>query len=142
MDTKKIINLTSKVRNSANEFIEKELEKHGFKGIVPAHGEILNILYKKHHEIPMKRLVELTGKAKSTITSNIATLLKYGFIEKKQDPSDARSQLIALTQKGKDSENLIYQISDKLLAKTYENISVEEQRKVVEILEKIVANFQ
>lgn len=142
MNTRKIVSLSAKVRNCANDFIERELESNNVVGIVPAHGVVLNILFNEENGIPMKKLVENTGKAKSTITSNISTLFKYGFIEKKQDPTDARSQLITLTEKGEELEPLFHSISEKLLVKVYKNVPVNEQEQVVAIMEKILLNFK
>jgi len=141
MKAHEIITLTSLIRNAANDFIEKELEAHGVTGVVPAHGTILKILFDNRDGIPMKELVEISGKAKSTITSNMNTLLKYGYIVKEQDPSDARSQLITLTNEGKALEQIFVNTSEKLLSRVYKDISVEDQNQVARILNNICKNI-
>ena len=142
METNNIVALASFIRNASNAYIEKELERNNIVGIVPAHGSILKILFGEREGIPMKKLVEKTGKAKSTITSNMATLMKYGFIRKQQDPADARSQLITLTDEGKSIEGIFETTSEKLLSMLYRDVSVDEQQRVVEILGKICHNLK
>ena len=63
MKPQQIISLISKIRNSANHLILQELERHGIKGIVPSHGDILVILFSRD-SVPMSELASLINKKK------------------------------------------------------------------------------
>jgi DNA-binding MarR family transcriptional regulator len=91
--------LISRIRAKANRFIVGELEKHGIKGIVPSHGDILTVLFQAE-ECTMKELASRINRTKPTVTVLVEKLVDYGFVEKGKNPADSRVTLIRLTSKG------------------------------------------
>lgn len=142
MDTRIIVRLVSSIRNKSFNFITNKLKERGIEGIVPQHGHVINLLEKAGKPIPMKILVEKSGKAKSTITSIIQTLQKYGYIEKVVCPCDARSQLVQLTEKGHAMMVDFRIVTEELQDYIYGDIPIEEREKIIVMMEKIEKNME
>lgn len=140
METKNIISLISKVRESANKFITNEMDNCGIKGLVPSHGDIL-IALQKSEKLTMKELAEKIGKDKSTVTALVDKLVKQGYVEKTRDVEDNRVVFVSLAEKGKALKPMFDAISQDLLSKVYKNISQNEKEDLTKILTKIKNNF-
>ena len=110
METVKYISF---IKEEANQFIIKELEKKGIDGIVPSHGSILMALYKKK-QMTMKEIAEDIRRKQPTVTVLIDKLLKLGYVEKRKDAEDSRSSIIQLTKKGDEFRSTFIDISIKL----------------------------
>jgi len=81
----------------------------------------------------MKEIADIIDKDKSTITSLINKLIALDYVEKKKDMTDNRISIISLTAKGKDLKSLFMEISEKLIAKAFQDIS-EQEREILNIL--------
>jgi len=81
----------------------------------------------------MKEIADIIDKDKSTITSLINKLIALDYVEKKKDMADNRISIISLTAKGKDLKSLFMEISEKLIAKAFQDIS-EQEREILNIL--------
>jgi len=140
METKNIISLISKIRESANKFIINEMNKWEIKGLVTSHGDILITLFKNQKQT-MKELAEKIAKDKSTVTALVDKLIKQGYVEKAKDPEDNRVVFVTLTEKGKELKPMFDSISKDILAITYKDISQNEKEELIKILNKIKNNF-
>jgi DNA-binding MarR family transcriptional regulator len=141
MNPQQIISLISKIRDSANQLILQELERHGIKGIVPSHGDILVILFSRD-SVPMSELASLINKKKNTVTTLVDKLFKLGYVVKVNDPGDSRITLVCLTQKRRSLQTAFNRVSDVLLDKVYAGISEKEKGAVIKILLKIKNNLE
>ncbi|AGK99440.1 MarR family winged helix-turn-helix transcriptional regulator [Clostridium pasteurianum] len=140
METKDIISLISKVRESANRFITNEMDNWGIKGLVPSHGDILVSLL-KIEKLTMKELAEKIDKDKSTVTALVDKLIKQGYVEKTRDIEDNRVVFVTLTEKGKELKPMFNAISQELLSIVYKDISQNEKEDLLKTLTKIKNNF-
>jgi DNA-binding MarR family transcriptional regulator len=136
-----IVALIARIRESANLFIESELKAHGIKGIVPAHGAVLNFLFRQSEPVPIKSVVRQIGRVKSTTTGIVATLERHGYLYRQGCSEDARSVRIGLTDKGKSLMQDFEQISTRLLERVYGNMPAEDRRRLIELLTRIEANL-
>ena len=136
-----IVALITRIRESANLFIESELKAHGIKGIVPAHGAVLNFLFRQSEPVPIKSVVRQIGRVKSTTTGIVATLERHGYLYRQGCSEDARSVRIGLTDKGKSLMQDFEQISTRLLERVYGNMPAEDRRRLIELLTRIEANL-
>jgi DNA-binding MarR family transcriptional regulator len=141
MKPQQIISLISKIRDSANQLILQELERHGIKGIVPSHGDILVILFSRD-SVPMSELASLINKKKNTVTTLVDKLFKLVYVVKVNDPGDSRITLVCLTQKRRSLQTAFNRVSDVLLDKVYAGISEKEKGAVIKILLKIKNNLE
>jgi len=140
MNTKNIISLISKVRESANKFIVSEMDKWGVKGLATSHGDILMALLKVE-KLTMKELTEKIGKDKSTVTALVDKLIKQGYVEKTKDIEDNRVVFVSLTEKGKELKPMFDAISQELISIVYKDIPQSEREGLINTLTKIKNNF-
>lgn len=141
MEEREVLSKISKIRELSYIIIEEELESKGFDGVQPSHGNILSLLFQKKDPVAISMIVEHVGKAKSTLTSNLHTLEKYGYIEKTKNLSDSRSTLISLTVKGRRLMPVFRKISEKVLRNFYGDMEPAEKQVLLLSLEKIVTNL-
>lgn len=136
-----IIAQIARIREAANLCIEKELKARGMKGIVPAHGSVLNFLFRQSEPVPIKALVQQIGRVKSTTTGIVGTLERHGYLYRQGCTQDARSVRIGLTEKGRDLMQGFGEISTRLLERVYGDMAADDRRRLVELLARVEANL-
>jgi DNA-binding MarR family transcriptional regulator len=130
------IYLISRIREKANRLILRELANHNLTGIVPTHGDILVALFLQPR-LSMKRLSEITDRDKSTVTALVNKLVRLGYVEKQPDPNDSRRTLVCLTTGGRALIPGFLDISRKLQARVYKNLTGKEKATLIGLLVKI-----
>ena len=140
MKTDHIVQLISSIRGKAYKFLAEELQANDIHGIVPSHGGILDALFKEDR-LPMKSLAERINRDKSTVTSLVEKLMKMGYVKKIKDERDSRVNLIVLTRKGRELEPVFNDISKKLIDRFYADVTQEEKKTIVGILERVLKNW-
>ncbi|WP_416829371.1 MarR family winged helix-turn-helix transcriptional regulator [Ectobacillus polymachus] len=141
MIKKNAVALISRLKENSDRLILSELEKHGVKGIAPSHGGILVALYEKQ-KVTMKELAERIKRTKPTVTVLVNKLVDSGYIKKEKDPQDNRVTYISLTEKGKDLEQIFYQVSSTLNDVIYGDLTEEEQEQLEHILTNRLNRFR
>lgn len=136
-----VVALIARIRESANLLIEHELKARGIKGIVPAHGAVLNFLFRQSEPVPIKSVVRHIGRVKSTTTGIVATLERHGYLYRQGCCEDARSVRIGLTGKGRALMQDFEQISARLLERVYGDMPADDRRRLLELLARIEANL-
>lgn len=63
-----IIDLLSRIRERANQYICDELARRGITDLLPAHGAVLHALFKESPQ-PMSTLARRIGRKKNTVTA-------------------------------------------------------------------------
>jgi DNA-binding MarR family transcriptional regulator len=122
-------------------FIEKKLLEKSLNGLIPSHGNILTALYENSGKLTMKKIAEITGKDKSTITPLVNKLLELGYITKVKDETDKRITYIILTSEGNQIKDRYKAISDDVYATAYKDFSQEEKELLLKLLKKLNNNF-
>ncbi len=138
---KHIISLISNIRDKSNRLIISELEKNNIIGIVPSHGNILQMLFYSNDIVTMQDIAKKIHRNKSTVTTLVNKLVKLGYVKKSKDLDDSRTTIISLTKKGWELKPIFDEISEKLLSKIYTNFTNEQQKEVIDALEKINKNL-
>jgi DNA-binding MarR family transcriptional regulator len=131
----------ARIREKANALIEKELQKRGIKGIVPAHGPALSFLFQQSKPVPIRAVVESVRRVKSTVTVTISTLEKHGYLRKFPCETDNRMMYVELTPKGRRFRKDFEEISRALLNKLYGDMSQKDRERLVKQLENIESNL-
>jgi DNA-binding MarR family transcriptional regulator len=116
----------SRIREKANRYIVRELEKRGVNGIAPSHGDILVILF-RGDKYTMKELAGRINRTKPTVTVLIDKLVEFGFVEREKSATDSRVTYIKLTNKGMELKPIFDDISDKLNELIYGDFTGVEQ---------------
>jgi MarR family transcriptional regulator, organic hydroperoxide resistance regulator len=119
------IALISRIREKANRLIVSELEDHGIRGIVPSHGDILNVLFREERST-MNELAKKIHRTKPNVTILIDKLVEYGYVKKEKSTTDNRVTYISLTDKGESLRPVFLSISTKLNKIVYGKIPAEE----------------
>lgn len=140
METRDAISLISKIREKVNRFIVAEMAKRGIEGIGTSHGDIIYALFKKPR-MTMADISKRIHKDKSTVTALVDKLVRLGIVTKERDGEDTRVVYVALTGKGMELEPIFESISQEMLDLFYSNISEEEQKALLNVLNKIYNNF-
>jgi MarR family transcriptional regulator, organic hydroperoxide resistance regulator len=138
--TDNIISVISTIREKSNKLIVREMADRNIKGLATSHGDILVALFEKQ-VLTMKEIAGRIKRDKSTVTSLIDKLIKFGYVNKQGDLQDSRVVLVALTEKGRNLQTDFDEISSKLLSTVYKGISDSEKNTVSAILNKIKQNF-
>jgi DNA-binding MarR family transcriptional regulator len=142
MNTEGIIAQIARIRESANALIDAELRKRSITGIVPAHGAALVFLFQQRKPVPIKAVVESTGRVKSTVTVMINTLEKYGYLQKTPCETDSRVTYVELTPKGRKLKKDFNEISIILREKIYGNMAKSNRKALIELLTEIEQNIR
>lgn len=134
------IALISRIREKANRFIIHELEEHGITGIVPSHGDILNILFCEER-CTMKDLAIKIHRTKPNVTVLIDKLVECGYVKKEKSTDDNRVTFISLTEKGASLKPVFFYISKKLRKVVYGGLSETEADSLESMLQTINTGF-
>jgi DNA-binding MarR family transcriptional regulator len=140
-DIQGIIGRIARIREMANLLIEQELYRRGLTGIVPAHGLVLHFLFRQEGSVPIKSLVQESGRVKSTVTGIVNTLERHGYVLKKGCDQDARSVRIVLTEKGWALKKDFEEISQLLLSRVYGNMPEDDRHRLASLLAVIEDNL-
>ena len=142
LHSRDIIELIAQIREAANLLIERELLARGLTGIVPAHGLVFSFLFRQDGPVPIKSLVERSGRVKSTVTGIVNTLERHGSVYKQACHQDGRSVLIGLTEKGKAIRPDFEEISMILKKKVYGDLPQAHRRQLMALLSTIALNLE
>jgi DNA-binding MarR family transcriptional regulator len=140
MKRNNMIALMSRITEKANRLIVRELEARGIEGIVPSHGGILVHLFigKKY---TMKDLAEKIHRTKPTVTILVDKLVNLGYVAKERSSEDNRITFIRLTEKGLALKPSFDEISNKLNAIVYKDLSEKDAECMETLLGKINHNL-
>ncbi len=140
MDVNSSISLLSNIHTITADFITEKLKERGFPDFASSHGNILFQL-SINEKMTMGDLAEKINRDKSTTTVLVRKLEKDGFITGESDPTDKRSRVIYLTEKGKDFNQTAHELSNELLSTFYKGFSEEEKNLFFQSLLKVKENF-
>lgn len=79
--------------------IESALRAAGFDDIAPSAGNVFPFMTPEG--ITVSALAELAGVRKQTMTQAVEQLERGGYVERRENPSDHRSRLVFLTERGR-----------------------------------------
>jgi MarR family transcriptional regulator, organic hydroperoxide resistance regulator len=86
-------------------------------------------------------LAERLGVEPPTVTRMLRRLEKCGFVERRQDPRDARSFRVYLTGEGRSLEGPVARCWERVGEKAFAGMSVGERRTFRQLLTKVRANI-
>lgn len=130
------IALMSQIREKANRLIVRELEAYGIVGLVPSHGDIVQILF-EGEKFTMKDIAEKIHRTKPTVTVLIDKLVDCGYVVKEKNATDRRETYIRLTENGLKLRPYFEAISQKLNDIVYSDFGDSEAKKFEMMLLKI-----
>ncbi|HAP44106.1 MAG: hypothetical protein A2087_07880 [Spirochaetes bacterium GWD1_61_31] len=90
----------------------------------------------------MKELVAASGKRKSTLTEMANALTKRGYLNRENDPADARGVILVLTDKAWHLRPAFDNISGRLLEATWGDMPDEDRNTLVSLLDQVINNLK
>jgi MarR family transcriptional regulator, organic hydroperoxide resistance regulator len=136
-----VVQQIAQLRDLSNSLIEAELAARGITGIAPAHGGVLAYLFRQTEAVPIKDLVEFTGRAKSTVTATVQTLERHGYLVRSGDPRDSQVSAIELTARGRALQADFRAISARLLEAVYGAMPQRDREALVRLLATLEENL-
>lgn len=127
-----IIHLSGRLTAGANALISRELLKRGVADIVPAHGDILVVLF-SGDGVTMTDLAVRTHRTKATVSILVAKLEKLGYVQRRQNETDRRSSNVFLTDKGKKLKP-VFQAVSREISSTIEGVLSEDEVQMLQAL--------
>ena len=92
-------------------------------------------------DIILTDIAQKLGITKATASVSISTLVKKGYIEKKQFSSDRRKSTLALTQIGETSCNKHRKFHDMMIKSILSEFEIEEYPEVIKSLSALLSFF-
>ncbi|GAB3869434.1 hypothetical protein GCM10029964_001670 [Kibdelosporangium lantanae] len=87
-------------------------------------------------------LAEAVYSDPSTISRQVAALVKDGLVERRADPADGRASLLAVTDKGRQLLEERHQRKSCSTARMLAHWPAEDRERFVELLERFVADHE
>ena len=110
-------------------------------GITVDQWSVLRTLH-EHPDLPQKELAEHCSKDQPTLTRIVDLLVKKGYVERMVHPSDRRSFIVHLSEKGKDKINELSPSIKKIRMKAWENLDESDFHDLKRILNTIYNNLE
>lgn len=133
--------MISRVRRAINHFLVDAMRAHDFASFAPSHGDIIAVLL-YGSAMTMTDLAQRINRDRSTVTTLVQKLADEGYVTFMDNPDDARSRLVYLTEKGQALQATFEAISTQLSEITWRGITEERRMLVRETLQQIEHNFE
>jgi DNA-binding MarR family transcriptional regulator len=101
---------------------------------------IVNRLFEED-QVPQQTIANWFSCDRHRMSRNLDELENAGFIERKNDPSSRRTNLICLTEYAKSNKIIIQNAILQVFDKAYTGFSKEEVETTIASLEKIINNL-
>ena len=137
-----MITLIGNLREQYHDFLDRELENQGIKGIMFPHGSILTCLFRNGGSMQVLEIASLLDRSKSSISELIDRLVTFGYVVKTKGTDDRRAVSVTLTEAGWALKGPFSEISKRLLKTAYEGFSAGEQETFIELLGRMNDNFR
>jgi len=132
--------LIGKIKQIQGRVFEKLLSEHKIDQFNGAQGRILFVLWEDDN-IPISRLSEKTGLAKTTLTGMLDRLETSGHIRRVFDSKDRRTVKIMLTETAKSMKSQYDEVSMRMNEIFYRGFSDKEilgfEKKLIRILKNL-----
>lgn len=119
----------------------KVLKGQEFSEITPEQFGILFFLSQKNG-IYQRQLCLSLMKDRANVTRMINILEEKGFVYREKDAVNKRITKVFITEKGLEKAKILTPLRDKLIEKATLGISKDEQKKLMQLLEKVRVNLE
>ena len=133
--------LISRIKQTGARIFDRMLSESGIDEFNGAQGRILYVLW-QNDGISISSLSSRTSLANTTLTSMLDRMESSGLIERKPDPNDRRSRLIALTDKAKALRDDYERISQQMNERYYDGFAEQEITQFEGYLQRVLTNLE
>ncbi len=120
--------------------LARRLRQQSLGGLTPSQASVISTL-DVHGPMTMGRLAEHEGIAKPSATGIVGRLVDKGLVEKRDDPSDRRSSIVAMTSEGSQLLEQRRRERTAYLSRRIEGLDGEDHavlERAVELLEEMI----
>jgi DNA-binding MarR family transcriptional regulator len=116
--------------------LHQRLDAAGFADVRPAHGNVMG-------QLPVRGGARITDIAtnthltKQTIGYLVDDLVALGYVERVEDPSDARARLVRYTSKGRDARRQAIEAFKGIEAEWTEKLGEHKMRQLRKLLDEL-----
>lgn len=128
--------LINVLATDAAKLFDMQLKKHG---LTIALWPTLMCLWEEEG-VTQREIAQKSKVENSTTTRTLDKLVKLGLVERRDDPNSRRSFRIYLTDEGRALEQVLIPIPAELNQTYLSTLDPEEQKSLIRILQKLVAN--
>ena len=133
--------LISQVKQVQGRIFQRLLTESGVEEFNGPQGRILYVLWQEDG-IPIARLVQQTGLAKSTLTAMLTRMEDAGLITRENSQTDKRQVMIRLTDTARGLREKYEQVSEEMNQLFYRGMTQEDAYLLDGLLERVLANLQ
>jgi DNA-binding MarR family transcriptional regulator len=133
--------LISAARRAINQFLVDAMRSHDMGTFAPSHGDIVAVLLYSG-ATTMTALAERINRDRSTVTTLVQRLSDEGYVTFRDNPDDARSRLVYLTEKGLNLQATFETISSELAATLWDGVDTAARALFRDTLRQIIHNFE
>lgn len=133
--------LISQVKQVQGRIFQRLLIESGVEEFNGPQGRILYVLWQEDG-IPIARLVQQTGLAKSTLTAMLTRMEDVGLITRENSQTDKRQVMIRLTDTARGLQQKYDQVSEEMNQLFYRGMTQEDAELLDGLLERVLANLQ
>jgi DNA-binding MarR family transcriptional regulator len=106
-------------------------------------GQIFLLWYIHNHDgISQEQVAQNFHLDKATVSKNVKRLMRLGYLKKTVNPKDLREYQLSATQKAKTLSPQLEGILKDINKLMVNDVSKEEQDKLIEMLEKVLKNIE
>ncbi|SEH85206.1 DNA-binding transcriptional regulator, MarR family [Paenimyroides aquimaris] len=116
--------LAGRVPLLINRFLSQKFKVNGID-LTREQWSVLAVLWKKDG-CSQQNLVNATSRDKPGITRLLDNLVKEGYVKREHHKTDRRTNLIYLTEKGKDIEQSVMKVVNETIDQSTEGLSQEQ----------------
>lgn len=133
--------LISQVKQVQGRIFQRLLTESGVEEFNGPQGRILYVLWQEDG-IPITRLAQQTGLAKSTLTAMLIRMEEFGLITRQNSSADKRQVIICLTDTAKGLQDRYEQVSEEMNRLFYRGMTQKDADILDSLLDRVLANLQ
>lgn len=133
--------LITQIKQLQGRVFQRLLTESGVEEFNGPQGRILYVLWQEDG-VPIARLVQQTGLAKSTLTAMLARMESASLITRCPGENDGRQVIIKLTPRARGLRQKYDQVSQQMNSLFYDGMTQEDASTLDALLDRILANLQ
>lgn len=131
--------LIGRTPQNLNRFLSHSLKESGIP-MTKEQWSVMAVLW-ENDGCAQQVLADATSRERAGITRLLDNLEKEGYVERRPDPNDRRSNLVFLTKKGKSIQQKVVSVLSETVSAITKDISDEDIRRMRETLSQINTNI-
>jgi DNA-binding MarR family transcriptional regulator len=117
-------------------------EEEGITDLTPAQGNVLMVLFHQRGPTKARRLAQELNVSEVTMGRFIAALEGSGWIERQQDPDDARARPVSPTARAYQSLSALIRVSNRMMDEAFQGFAESDIAAFHRWTEKVIMNLK